>query len=100
MCDAWRRGTPGPCEVRPITPAVAVMDRQDAGVVRAQAPGVRKEELQVTISERSLTMTSAMQAEESVGDKNPVVTPRVPVLSLDCIAQWRMRDSPAVRSAG
>jgi HSP20 family protein len=45
-------------------PAVDVSETQDTVVVKAQVPGVSKEQIQVTISEGTLTLKGEMQEEK------------------------------------
>src|SRR4249920_3203968 len=55
----------------PMTaPAVEVSDTKDAVVVKAQVPGVSKEQLQITVSEGSLTIKGETQADEKKEEKN------------------------------
>ena len=57
----WGRGT---------EPAVEVCDTQDAVVVKAQVPGVSKDQLQVNITDDTLTLKGEMQEEEKKEGKN------------------------------
>lgn len=45
-------------------PRVDVLDRNDAVVVRAEVPGLRKEDLDVSLSERSVTIRGSSRREE------------------------------------
>lgn len=45
-------------------PHVDVLDRDDAVVVRAEVPGVKKEDLEVSLSERSVTIRGSSRCEE------------------------------------
>jgi HSP20 family protein len=51
-------------------PAVEVSDIKDAVVVKAQVPGVSKEQLQVTVSEGLLTIKGETKEEEKKEEKN------------------------------
>jgi HSP20 family protein len=51
-------------------PAVEVSDTKDAIVVKAQVPGVSKENLQITVSEGALTLKGDMQEETKQEEKN------------------------------
>jgi HSP20 family protein len=55
----------------PMTePAVEVSDTKDAIVVKAQVPGVSKEQLQIMVSEGSLTIKGETKTEEKKEEKN------------------------------
>ena len=51
-------------------PAVEVCETTEAVVVKAQVPGVRKEHLQITVSEGALTLTGDMKEEEKHEEKH------------------------------
>jgi len=51
-------------------PAVEVSDTKDAIVVKAQVPGVSKENLQITVSEGTLTLKGDMKEETKQEEKN------------------------------
>ena len=51
-------------------PAVEVADTQDTVVVKAQVPGVSKEQLQVTVSEGIVTIKGERKEEEKQEEKN------------------------------
>ena len=55
---------------RGAEPAVEVCDTKDAVVVKAQVPGVSKDQLQVHITEDTLTLKGEMKEEEKQEDKN------------------------------
>jgi HSP20 family protein len=57
----WGHGT---------APAVEVCDTKDAVVVKAQVPGVSKDQLQVDITDDTLTLKGARKEEEKQEDKN------------------------------
>ncbi len=51
-------------------PAVEVCDTKEAVVVKAQVPGVSKDQLQVNITDDTLTLKGEMKEEEKKEDKN------------------------------
>jgi HSP20 family protein len=51
-------------------PAVEVSDTKDTVVVKAQVPGVSKEQIQVTVSEGMVTIKGEMKEEEKQEEKN------------------------------
>lgn len=51
-------------------PAVEVADTKDTVVVKAQVPGVSKEQIQVTVSEGALTIKGETKEEEKKEEKN------------------------------
>jgi HSP20 family protein len=51
-------------------PAVDVADTKDAVVVKAQVPGVSKENLQVNVTDDTLTLKGEMKEEEKKEEKN------------------------------
>ena len=55
---------------RAAEPAVEVSDTAEAVVVKAQIPGVKKDDLQLTITENTLTVKGEMKEEEKKDDKN------------------------------
>jgi HSP20 family protein len=55
---------------RAAEPAVEISDTAEAVVVKAQVPGVNKDDLQVTITEHALTVKGEMKEEEKQDDKN------------------------------
>ena len=62
----------GPMRVweRPLEPAVEVSDTPEAVVVKAQVPGVPKDQIQLTITENAVTLKGEMQEEEKKEGKN------------------------------
>jgi HSP20 family protein len=60
----WRLGEPM------SAPAVEVADTTDTVVVKAQVPGVSKEQLQITVSEGALTIKGETKEEEKKDEKN------------------------------
>jgi HSP20 family protein len=55
---------------RAAEPAVEISDTAEAVVVKAQVPGVNKDDLQVTITENTLTVKGEIQEAEKQDDKN------------------------------
>jgi HSP20 family protein len=51
-------------------PAVEMSDTKDAVVVKAQVPGMSKENVQVSMTEGALTLKGEMKEEEKKEDKN------------------------------
>jgi HSP20 family protein len=51
-------------ELLPQAPAIDVVDREKEVVVRAQLPGVKKSDLDVSIAERTLTIKGATRTEQ------------------------------------
>lgn len=52
------------------TPAVEVADTNEAIIVKAQVPGVSKDQIQVTVTEGALTLKGEMKEEEKKEEKN------------------------------
>jgi len=55
---------------RGAAPAVEVCDTKDAVVVKAQVPGVSKDQLQVNITEDTLTLKGEVKEEEKKEEQN------------------------------
>jgi HSP20 family protein len=55
---------------RSAEPAVEMCDTKDAVIVKAQVPGVSKDQLQVNITEDTLTLKGEMKEEEKKEEKN------------------------------
>jgi HSP20 family protein len=51
-------------------PAVEVSDTPEAVVVKAQVPGIKKEDLQVNITDNAITLKGEMKEEEKKEEKN------------------------------
>jgi len=51
-------------------PAVEISDTKDAVVVKAQLPGIKKENIQIDISDNALTLKGESKEEEKKEDKN------------------------------
>jgi HSP20 family protein len=63
-------GSPWRFDESMSAPAVEVADTKDTVVVKAQVPGVSKEQIQVTVSEGTLTIKGETKAEEQQEEKN------------------------------
>jgi HSP20 family protein len=50
--------------VQAPTPSIDVIDRDDAVVVKAEIPGVRKEDVEVSVTDNTLTLVGKTQHEE------------------------------------
>ena len=55
---------------RMTAPAVEVSDTTEAVVVKAQVPGVSKDQIQVTVTEGALTLKGEIKEEEKKEEKN------------------------------
>ena len=55
---------------RSTEPAVEVCDTTDAVVVKAQVPGISKDQIQVNITDDTLTLKGEMKEEEKKEEKN------------------------------
>jgi HSP20 family protein len=70
----FRHGWPAWPELEPMfggrTPKVDVIDRPGEVVVRAELPGVDKDKLDVSLSERSLTIRASVQQEKQQDDEH------------------------------
>jgi HSP20 family protein len=56
-----------PTETAPIVPNVEIYDRTDEIVFRAELPGVKKEDIALSISKDSLSLKGEIKKEEEVG---------------------------------
>lgn len=52
------------------TPSVDVIDRDDEVVVKAEIPGVRKEDVEISVTDNTLTLTGKSQHEEKEEKEN------------------------------
>jgi HSP20 family protein len=57
---AWERSFPE----MPAMPSVDVIDREDEVVVRAEVPGYKKEDIEISVSNSSLTIKGETKTEE------------------------------------
>jgi HSP20 family protein len=55
---------------RSVEPAVEVSDTKDSVLVKAQVPGMSKDNIQVNITDDTLTLKGEMKEEEKKEDKN------------------------------
>ena len=55
---------------RPVEPPVEISDTAETIVVKAQVPGVNKDDLHLTITENALTVKGEMKEEDKKDDKN------------------------------
>ena len=53
-----------------IEPAIEVSDTKDAVVVKAQLPGIKKENIQIDVSDNALTLKGESKEEETKEEKN------------------------------
>lgn len=71
-----RRGWPMKPETGVIIPNIEMFDRKDEVVVRAELPGVTKEDIDLTITKDSLTLRGEMKKEEEVKQENCYISER------------------------
>jgi HSP20 family protein len=53
-----------------VEPAIEVADTPEAVIVKAQVPGVSKENLQVNVTENALTLKGEVKEDKTTEDKN------------------------------
>ncbi|MGE3540360.1 MAG: Hsp20/alpha crystallin family protein [Candidatus Tectimicrobiota bacterium] len=53
-----------------LEPAVEVSDTKESVLIKAQVPGVKQDQIQVTISESAVTLKGEIKEEEKSEDKN------------------------------
>ena len=70
LLESFFGGSPWRFDESMSAPAVEVADTQDTVVVKAQVPGVSKEQLQVTVSEGMVTIKGERKEEEKQEEKN------------------------------
>jgi HSP20 family protein len=70
LLESFFGGSPWHVGESMSAPAVEVSDTKDTVMVKAQVPGVSKEQLQVTVSEGVLTIKGETKAEEKKEEKN------------------------------
>jgi HSP20 family protein len=68
--ESFFGGSPWRLDESMNAPAVEVADTTDTVVVKAQVPGVSKEQIQVTVSEGALTIKGETKAEEQQEEQN------------------------------
>ena len=59
-----------PSPLGEVEPAIEVADTPEAVIVKAQVPGVSKENLQVNVTENALTLKGEVQEDKTTEDKN------------------------------
>ncbi|MBI5234022.1 MAG: Hsp20/alpha crystallin family protein [Deltaproteobacteria bacterium] len=64
-----RRSWSGASEAGVIVPDIEMYDRNDEIVVRAEVPGLKKEDIDLTISEDSLVLKGVIKKDEDVKDE-------------------------------
>jgi HSP20 family protein len=64
---AWDDLMPG---MRAPSPSVDVLDRDDEVVVKAEIPGVRKEDVELSVTDNTLTISGETQHEEKEEEEN------------------------------
>ncbi|KAB7627587.1 Hsp20/alpha crystallin family protein [Alkalilimnicola sp. S0819] len=60
----WRSGLWGEAEIHGNMPRVDLMDRESEMVLRAELPGVKKEDLDITVDEQSVSLHATRHHEE------------------------------------
>lgn len=70
LFESFFEGSPLHLGERLTEPAVEVSDTKEAVIVKAQVPGVSKDQLQVTVTEGGLTLKGEVKVEEKHEDKN------------------------------
>jgi HSP20 family protein len=70
LLESFFGGRPWRLDESMNAPAVEVSDTTDTVVVKAQVPGVSKEQIQVTVREGALTIKGETKAEEQQEEKN------------------------------
>jgi HSP20 family protein len=68
----FERGPQHPGDVGLWEPAVEIADTKDSVVVKAQVPGISKDNLQVNVTDDTLTLKGEMKEEEKKEEKNYV----------------------------
>ena len=78
MSDLFEQHFAGRSLMRPLTgivrwaPSVDVYETDDEVVVKAEVPGMNKEDLQVTVTEEAVSITGESKAEKEVKEENYV----------------------------
>lgn len=68
--DFFERGPFQRGELGAMEPAVEVSDTKEVVVVKAQVPGISKENIQLSVTENALTLKGEMKEEETTEEKN------------------------------
>lgn len=63
----WRRL---PAEEREWTPAIEVFEKEDEFVVRAELPGMKEEDVDISVSDDTLTIRGEKKSENEVKEEN------------------------------
>lgn len=66
----WWPGIRWPEEMEVVYPSVDIFEDKDKVVVKAELPGIKKEELDVNITENTITISGEKKKEEKVKEKN------------------------------
>jgi HSP20 family protein len=66
----FEHGSRGPGNLGAWEPAVEVADTKDAIIVKAQVPGIPKDNIQVHVTDDSITLKGEMKEEEKKEEKN------------------------------
>lgn len=69
MRPSWWPGLKMP-EIEEITPSVDIFTEGDNVVVKAEIPGMKKEDLDITLTEDTITISGEKKKEEKVEKKN------------------------------
>ena len=62
----WR----GAAEKAAIAPAIDIVDRPNEVIVKAEMPGVAKDDIEISVQENSLTISGRIQAEKEAKEEN------------------------------
>ena len=68
--DFFERGSRGVGTLSAWKPSVEVADTKDAVLVKAQVPGISKDNIQVNITDDAITLKGEMKEEEKTEEKN------------------------------
>jgi HSP20 family protein len=66
----FEHGPRGPGHLSAWEPAVEVADTTDAVIVKAQVPGIPKDNIQVNVTDDAITLKGEMKEEEKKEEKN------------------------------
>ncbi len=70
---AWRR--PGPDKAT-ATPAIEIFDNKSSVIVRAEMPGVKKEDISISFLDDALSIKGELKPEEGLTDENRTYSER------------------------
>jgi HSP20 family protein len=65
-----RRFWPRPAEAGVIVPNIEMYDRKNEIVIKAELPGVNKEDIDLTVTKDSLTLRGELKQEEEINDED------------------------------